>query len=63
MFRFGMFPTISKPTRVTRKTASAINHIITNSIMQTGFKSGNVKTNISDHFPIFFWRKEEGIYI
>ena len=31
MFRFGMIPTINKPTRVTRQTASAIDHITTNS--------------------------------
>ena len=57
MFRFGMIPTINKPTRVTRQTASAIDHIITNSIMHTGFKSGIIKTYISDNFPIFFCYK------
>ena len=54
MFRFGMIPTINKPTRVTRQTASAIDHITINSIMHTGFKSGIIKAEISDHFPIFF---------
>ena len=54
MFRFGMISTFNKPTRVTRQTASAIDHIITNSIIHTGFKSGIIKSNISDHFPIFF---------
>ena len=38
MFHFGMIPTINKPTRVTRETASTIDHTITNSIMHTGFK-------------------------
>ena len=57
MFRFGMIPTINKPTCVTRQTPSAIDHIITNSIMHTGFKSGIIKTDISDHFPIFFFDK------
>ena len=34
MFRFGMIPTISKPTpRVTRHTATAIGHVFTNTIM------------------------------
>ena len=54
MFRFGMIPTINKPTHVTRQTAGAIDHIITNSTMHTGFKSGIKKADISDHFPIFF---------
>ena len=57
MFRFGMIPTINKPTLVTRQTASAIDHIITNSKMYTGFKSGIIKTDISDHFPMFFCYK------
>ena len=30
MFRYGVIPTISKPTRVTTNTATAIDHIITN---------------------------------
>ena len=54
MFRFGMIPTKNKPTRVTRQTACAIDYIITNSIMHTGFISETIKTDISDHFPIFF---------
>ena len=57
MFHFGMIPIINKPTRVIRQTASAIDHIITNSIMYTGFKSGITKTDISDHFPVFFCYK------
>ena len=44
MFRFGMIPTINKPTLVTRQTASAVDHIITNSVMHTtGFKIRNYK--------------------
>ena len=43
-----------KPTHVTRGTASAIDHIITNSIMHTGFKSGTIKTEVFDVFPVFF---------
>ena len=54
MFRHGLIPTVNKPTRVTRKTTTAIDHIITNSIINAEFKTGIVKTDISDHFPIFF---------
>ena len=32
MFQFDLVPTINKPTRVTNKTISAIDHIITHSI-------------------------------
>ena len=45
MFHFGMIPTINKHTRVTRQTASTIDHIMANSIMDTGFKSGIIKTD------------------
>ena len=33
MFRFEMIPTRNKPTRVTRHTAAAIDHVFTNTIM------------------------------
>ena len=42
MFHFEMIPTINKPMRVTRQTASAIDHII-KSIMHTEFKSEIIK--------------------
>ena len=54
MFRHGLIPTLNKPIRVTRNTATAIDHIITNSVINAEFKTGIIKTNISDHFPIFF---------
>ena len=55
MFQYNMIPTINKPTRVTRNTATAIDHIITNTV-KSGIqhRSGIIKTDISDHFPIVF---------
>ena len=38
MFQFSLVPTINKPTRVTNKTISAIDDIITNSIYNNDFK-------------------------
>ena len=55
IFRFRVIPTINKPTCVSRKIASTIDHIITNSIMHTGFKLGITKTDIYDYIPIFFF--------
>ena len=55
--RFGTIPTINKSTRVARQNTSATDHIITNSIIPTGFKSGIIKTDISNHFQIFFCYK------
>ena len=54
MFQFGLVPTINKPTRVTNKAISAIDHIITNSIYNNDFKTGIIKTDISGHFPIIY---------
>ena len=50
IYQNGMIPTINKPTRVTRKTATAIDHILTNSFVDTVI----FKSDISDHFPICF---------
>ena len=49
-----MIPTINKPTRVTRKAATAIDHILTNSFCDTVFKTAIYKCDVSDHFPICF---------
>ena len=54
MFRHALIPTRNKPTSVTRNTAIAIDHIITNSAINAEFKTGIIKTDISNHFPIFF---------
>ena len=54
IYENGMIPAINKPTRVTRKTATAIDHILTNSLFDTFFKTVIFKSDISDHFPIWF---------
>ena len=54
MFRCGMIPAINKPACVTRYTVTAIDHIFTNSIINTEIKSAIIKADISDHFPILF---------
>ena len=52
IYRNGMIPTINQPTRVTRATATAIDHILTNS-----FVDKNFKTPIFKHlcFTSFFY--------
>ena len=50
-------PTVSaanKPTRITRKTSTIIDHILTNSFLDSNFKTFIFKTDISDHFSICF---------
>ena len=49
MFQFGLVPTTTKPTRITKDTISAIDHIA-NSIINNEFKS----PDIYDHFPIIY---------
>ena len=45
---------VNKPTSVTRNTSSAIDHTITSSVINAEFKTGIIKTDISNHFHIFF---------
>ena len=54
MFGHSMMPVINKPTRVTKNTTTAIDHIFDNSVTTTKFKTGIIKSDISDLFPIFF---------
>lgn len=53
MYQYSCLPTINKPTRVTKKSASAIDHVITNSFINEKILTGIIKSDISDHFPIF----------
>ena len=53
IFEHGLIPVINKPTRITKKSATAIDHIITNSFLKNDIKTGIIKTDTSDHFPIF----------
>ena len=47
-----MIPTINKPTRVTANTTTAIDHIVTNVIIDTDFKTGILRSCIPGHFAI-----------
>ena len=47
-----MIPTINKTTRITANTVTATDHIITNVIIDIDFKTGILKSWISDHFAI-----------
>ena len=47
-----MIPTIKKPTRVGKNSATAIDHIIANCIVDCQFKAAILKTDATDHFPI-----------
>ena len=44
---------VNKPTKVTKNNDILIDYIITNSFMDQKSLTGILKTDISDHFPIF----------
>ena len=47
-----MIPTISKPTTVGKNSATAIDHIIANCIVNCQFKTAILKTDVTNHFAI-----------
>ena len=65
-----VIPTINKPTRVTKQSATAIGHTLANCFVSFDFKTAIFKSDTSDHFPISFFlpmtnefSKTESIYI
>ena len=53
IFQHSLVPIVNKPTRVRKSNATLIDYIITNSFMDQENLTGILKTDISDHFPIF----------
>ena len=53
LFKHNVISVINRPTRVSRTSATAIDNFLTNNFLDTKFSSGVIKTDISDHFPIF----------
>ena len=51
MFQFGLVPTTNKPARIMKDTISAIDHKITNSIINDEFKTAILTADISEYFP------------
>ena len=58
-FEYGLVPVINKPTRITKSTVTATDHIITNPILHRTINTGIIKLDISDHFPMFLIAKTE----
>ena len=53
IFQNGLIPLISKATRITSNTSTAIDNIITNTFLKHITQAGIIKTDLTDHFPIF----------
>ena len=54
IFGHSLVLVINKPTLVTKNAAAATDHIFINSVTTTKFETGIIKSDISNHFPIFF---------
>ena len=52
-------PLISLPTRIAGSSATLLDHIVTN-IADDTYDSGNILSDISDHFPVFYIRHFKG---
>ena len=54
IYSYGVFPLICKPTRVTKDTATLIDHILTiNFDVQSHHNQGILCSSISDHYSVF----------
>ncbi|XP_065652985.1 uncharacterized protein LOC136080294 [Hydra vulgaris] len=54
LFETGTIPLINRPTRITSHSSSLIDNILTTDFFNKSLKKGIIKTDVSDHFPIFF---------
>jgi hypothetical protein len=54
LFSFGLLQIILKPTRIANRAATAIDHVITNSV-NPKHKSVIITSRLSDHFPIIYF--------
>lgn len=53
MYSYMYIPLITKPSRITEKSATLIDNVFTNAIHDTGIIQGLLYTDISDHLPVF----------
>ena len=54
LFEYGTIALINKPTRVAKTSATIIDNVITTNIFDESLKKGIIKSDLSDHLPIFF---------
>ena len=61
IFQHGLIPVINKPTRVTKKSVTTIDHTVTNAFLKFDISTGIIKTDNTVHFPIFLIARETNI--
>ena len=54
IFEKGAIPIINHPTRISEHSTSLIDNILTTDIFNNSLKKVIIKSDVSDHFPIFF---------
>jgi hypothetical protein len=55
LFSNSFLPTINKPTRITKSSATIIDNIFVNKLFDKSVTSGIIANSISDHCPIFLF--------
>ena len=55
LFECGAIALINKPTQVVKKTATLIDSVTTTNIFNESLKKGVIKSDPSDHLPVFFF--------
>jgi len=53
LYAASLFPLINRPTRITSQTATLIDNVFCNEIMDVTHFNGIICTDISDHYPVF----------
>ena len=53
MYSTSFFPLINRPTRVTDQSATLIDNIFSNDILDTSHFNGVLLSDITDHYPVF----------
>ena len=54
IFEKGTIPIMKRPTRISEHSASLIDNNLATDIFNNSLKKGITKSDVSDHFPIFF---------
>ena len=54
IFEKGVIPIIIRPTWISEHSGSLIDNILKTDIFNNSMKKNIIKSDISDHFPIFF---------
>ena len=62
VFQNRFLPFIQRPTRVSKTNATAIDYILTNTVLEIKIQSGIIKIDTGDGFPIFTVLKTNETY-